>query len=210
MRRLGCIITALAVSVCLGRVVAAQELITNGGFETLAGGGAVGWTLTDPYGGPSTVPGYGPHGGTYAMYLGFYDQNDPNTVATLTQSGISTLPGHEYLVSFWLFEEDPVPGYLKKFKVAFDGTEYVLHDGTSWQIPPPTPYTWNQYSFTVYGTGNSSASLVFTERHNTGGWNVDDVSVFKTGEIIPEPTLIQLPALLGLAAIGYWRRRRSA
>jgi len=156
------------------------------------------------------VPGYGPHSGANAMYLGFYDDLDPNTVGTLSQSGLSTQAGDEYLVGFWLFHEDPVPNQPKSFKVAFDGTEYVVHDGTNWQVPAPDPYTWNYHSFTVYGTGNVNASLVFTERHDFGGWDVDDVSVFRQGEVIPEPALMQLPALLGLAGLGYWRRRRTA
>jgi len=181
----------------LGSAVArAQEQVVNGGFETTdINGVAVPWIYSGQGVGLTTSP---VHLGLMAMEFSKANETD-----TLTQTGFNAPWGHEFLVTFWLYNDQGIPGGVKSFKATFDGNTYDLGTG-------PTPGQWTQYWFNVNGSGDGNASLEFEGQYDFGAFVLDDVSVYKTGNIIPEPALIQLPVLLGLAGLGYWRRRRSA
>jgi len=188
----------VALIVCAGLCTraSAQELITNGGFENTDEDGVVlNWVYSGEGVGPATSAA---HSGFLGME--FFSYGEP---ATLTQSGISTIYNHEYLVGFWLYNDEWLADYPKSFTVNFDGTLYDVGAG-------PTPGEWTHYSFYAAGTGNANASLQFAGQYDIGSWYLDDVSVYKTGNVVPEPSLMQLPFLLGLAGLGYWHRRRRA
>jgi len=192
MRRATCRLLAVMLYVCVSAAAPAQELVTNGGFESWDGNGIAQPWVYDGIGiGLTDAPVF-----LGIRSMGFFRVDAP---ATLTQSGLATMLDHEYLVGFRLYRDEWATGGTQSFKVTFDGTELDAGSG-------PPEDTWTYYSFYAHGTGNANASLVFEGLYEKGSWFLDDVSV----EVVPEPALMQLPVLLGLAGLGYWRRRRSA
>ncbi|NLH98111.1 MAG: PEP-CTERM sorting domain-containing protein [Chthonomonadales bacterium] len=192
-------LAAFTLCMCVTTAVPAQEQISNGGFEVLDTNGEPAPWILDGQGITTTTSPV--HAGFLAMQF-----SKVGSPATLTQTGIAAPWGHEFLIGFWLWDDTDlgVPEIgTKTFKVTFDGTEFDVGSG-------PSRQQWTYYSFYAYGTGDPSASIVFEGQHDQSAWILDDVSVFKTGEVVPEPALMQLPVLLGLAGLGYWRRRRIA
>ena len=75
------------------------NLIVNGGFET---GDFTGWTTTHAASGSFLAVGHFPHSGTFgAVFAGTTEDSFDSISQTL-----ATLPGHTYLVDFWL-ENNP-------------------------------------------------------------------------------------------------------
>jgi hypothetical protein len=192
-------LVALVWCSCIGVAAQAQEQVTNGGFETTdINGVAIPWVYD----------GVGVTTTTSPVHLGFLAMqfSKVGSPATLSQTGIAAPLNHEFLIGFWLWNDtdpgDPEVG-SKSFTATFDGTQLDVGSG-------PPRHQWTYYSFYAYGTRDPNASIVFEGQHDQAAWILDDVSVLKTGEVVPEPALMQLPVLLGLAGLGYWRRRRSA
>jgi len=204
----------------------ADELITNGGFET---GDFTGWTVTNQAGGSgnwyttgatnaplSGEPTVGPASGSFYAVS---DQTGPGG-HNLTQS--FTLNGNTATLSFDMFVNDYDGGPFCN-----NGTDYTsgqvecawvnildstgstvlsnLYAGADPLSSNPNPYT--SYSFDITGLGPGTYQLQFLEVDNQSFFNmgVDNVSINET----PEPGSIFLfgTGLAGLAGI---IRRRIA
>jgi hypothetical protein len=151
-------------------------LMENGGFET---GDFSDWTLT----GNTNIDGdiYNEvvkagvlnngsgaefvHSGTYGAFLG-----DTN-LATLAQT-LPTLPGQQYVLSFWL--ANPEAGASQQFLV-----DWNTNGGSPNQIyyiTSPPVLAWTNLSFTLTATGTNT-TLVFGAENPPDGFGLDDISV---------------------------------
>ena len=183
----------------------AQNLVTNGGFET---GDLSGWTF-------STAPGDAIYSGVCqngqgdlsscsgrdvfdGTYMGSFGPISENAYLSQTlSSGITA--GHTYDVSFWL-QTGPSPNY---FSVSFNGVQLAYISNA--ESDPAYFLPWTHYTLTGVATGDT-ADLEFTFWQPQDYWELDDVSVV---DETPEPaSLTLLGSALGLGA-GFIRRFRS-
>jgi hypothetical protein len=147
----------VAVSVCAA--ARADDLVTNGGFET---GTFSGWTVTPAASGSWIVIFTNPHAGhsgnSFAQFLSFGGLDD-----RIAQN-LATTPGESYTLDFWL------RSFQEEFRVDWNGT-------TVFDITPATaPTDWTEFTTTVTATA-SSTPLAFRGR---GSFFLDDVSVVPT------------------------------
>lgn len=179
-------LAAIFAAISLQNFAVAENLVVNGGFETLPplNDWAVIYGLTTGLG----LDAF-PHSGLYSAE--FYATR--GTRDSLEQV-LPTNPGVTYEVSFWLANFYNNPQQDNDFTVLWDGTPHVALVNV-----PFSPYT--EYTFTVQAIGLQSA-LRFTGRNQPGALNLDDVSVVA----IPEPSSFALAAL-GLLTLGMRRRR---
>jgi hypothetical protein len=175
-----------AAILALPTPVSAQEVVTNGGFET---GDFSGWTLFGTTSFTEVVLSSGAHSGSY--YAGF----GPVTPSGIQQT-LTTVPGESYEISFWL--QNLAGGAPNSFSVSFDGD--ILMSTAS---APDFPYTL--YSFTRTAA-TTSTLLSFTFVNDPRLYRLDDVSVSGSGAV-PEPGT-WATMLLGFSVTGFALRRR--
>jgi hypothetical protein len=168
---------ASAFAFCCG-AADAQNLVTNGGFET---GDFTGWTVTPAPTGSWVVvftnTNAGHTGNSMVQFLAFGGIDD------LISQNLATTPGAPYVVDFWL------RSFQDEFRVDWNGA-------TIFDITPQTaPTTWTEFTAPVTATG-ATATLRFRGR---GSFFLDDVSV------VPAPASLAGAVVLAACA---WRRRR--
>ncbi len=148
-----------------------QSLVQNGGFET---GDFTGWTLVGDTTSAGTIyndvqsstvyPSLA-HSGNYFAFLG------DTQLATLSQT-LATVPGANYLLSFWL--DNPTNGAPEAFLVNWivsGAVTNTLYDVTS---PPVLAWTNLQYFVTA---SSPNTVLQFGAQNGPFGFGLDDVSV---------------------------------
>src|SRR5215831_3969682 len=105
------------------------------------------------------------HSGAFGAFLG-----DTN-IATLSQT-LPTVPGQEYLLSFWL--DNPVSGAGEKFLVNWitnsTGTNRI------YSLTNPPPFAWKKLAFVVTAT-DTNTTLQFDAQNDQLFFGLDDVSV---------------------------------
>jgi VPDSG-CTERM motif len=164
----------------------ADNLVTNGGFET---GDFTGWTLTGNTGftGVSgTFIGVPPHGGSYQAFLGPIGSD-----GFLTQN-VATTAGGSYVIDFWLYNFGGTPS---DFDVQWDGA-------TIYSVTNPGAFPYTEYTFYVTAS-TATTALEFSFRQDPSYFLLDDIcvtSVPDAGSTLP---------LLGfaLAGLGILRRK---
>jgi hypothetical protein len=148
---------------------AGQSLLANGGFETgdftgwsLVGNTVIGKNIYDAVENAASYPGT-VHSGSYGAFLG-----DTN-VAFLSQT-VSTTPGQQYLLSFWL--DNPVNGAGQKFLVNWlSGPSNQLY-----QVVNPPVLPWTNLNFIVTA-GSTTATVQFGTENVPNYFGLDDVSL---------------------------------
>ncbi len=205
--KLVCVV--MIASCCLALSPAqAQQVVTNGGFETTPTeyGVPVGWSTDAPSGilifedNGSFATRYGapgPHTGAWDVVIGPYSD------LWITQS-VATQAGKTYDVSFWLYNRT---GGTSDFSAYWGGSAPVANEtgnqDNGQQIVSLTNTSnspWTQYTGT-FTAGSSSTELTFFGTNGTYFFGLDDVSVTTAASsATPEPGSLAL--LTGFAASG--------
>lgn len=185
--------TAAAVALSLV-TSSAQNLVTNGGFET---GDFTGWTLVEPN-------GFSNVGGdpTFAHSGNFHANLAPDVGQTGSLSQVlSTTAGTAYVLTFWLANNTTVPTNF--FQAYINGM--LVTASTS---PPFNSTGVYQQLFASFVATGASTTLEFRYRNDQDFWRLDDVSVS-----VPEggATLwVALPLFAGLCLLHARIRRVGA
>lgn len=203
----------------------AQNLVVNSGFELVndGGGGGGGERGSGPL-------SYRPQGGlTPSAFLNWFETGDstgvgddsfgiaPRTGAFCAAFGqvgsigsifqeIPTIPGAEYVISFYLALEGEGGGIATPegadsivFSASWDGVSFYSRNDSGFM--GTTPY--QLLTFNVVASGNLTR-LEFFGRNDPAWYYLDDVSVVSA---VPEPGT-WAAAVLAVGVVGYTVRRR--
>jgi len=148
---------------------------------------------------------YGPTGQgiTTPHEVGIFDSNGTLLVSTTVNPGdpVSGIWAWKTLSS--PFELAPGQGYVL---AGLTGpTDLYTYRVNSITVDPSISYVKNRYVRTGTGALIFPIYTVSETGYSYFGPNMD----LRNVPPVPEPALIQLPLLLGMAGLGYWRRRRS-
>jgi len=172
---------------------AQASIITNPGFET---GDFTGWALSGDLS-FTAVDDFSPHSGRFSAGLAT-SVRTPGSTGSITQT-LATTAGVSYDIEFWV-NTAVTPNF---FSVSFDGI--VLDSLTNIRTAPSIqPAVYRLFSYTALAS-SASTDLVFTFRHDTWVWDLDDVSV-EAATAVPEPGSLPLFSV-GLTILLALRRR---
>jgi hypothetical protein len=176
----------------------ADQLVTNGGFET---GDFTGWHVAVSGTAPTTpalfygVDAQDAASGNDGAYLGTEFQ-------TLALSQYLTVQdNHDYTVSFSLANlGGPLSGFNNSFTLSLGGTTIFTESNA-----PASAYTNYSFSFDTTSTTPTSELLLINSENDASEFSLDNVSV---ATATPEPaTLLLVVPAVGLLAL---KRRKMA
>jgi hypothetical protein len=176
-------------------VAVGQSILQNGGFETgdftgwtLTGDTAIGQTFYNVVATDAEFPGV-VHSGYFGAMLG-----ENGYAATLSQA-LTTVPGQQYLLSFWL--NNSQGGNLQSFSASWDGTNLI-------NFTNPPAFTWSNFQFVVTAD-DTNALLEFDAENDPHYFGFDDVSVVPVPPVAisrywpaPDGFYLAWPSLSGL------------
>lgn len=183
----------LVILLCLCPVAFAQELVTNGGFET---GDFTGWT---PAGAGLTVGNAQPAFGTFNA-----DVAANGVAKTLTQT-LSTVVGQTYAISFFL--RNGTSDASRAFAATWGGTPFVSLAPGAAPVTGGGPNNYLQFTSLQVATSTSTV-LGFGFINNASTWRFDQVSVTAAPELDRSQAVVALTSLLTVLLVVLERRRR--
>jgi VPDSG-CTERM motif len=192
-------------TLALAGLQAHGQLVQNGGFEILPLG--TDWTFTPAATGSDFNYTHGPaHTGSYAASFGAvsYGINDPSTLDTISQS-ITTTPGDEYAISYWLDTADGDGRGLGWVQfVSTFGADTLSNLNPPAIVPGYTEYT-------IDAEASAASTLLSFSGKSVSGWiELDDVSVTDLGPVTQGvPDVASTFGLLGAALAGLTGLRRK-
>ena len=177
------------VALAFATPAAAQELVTNGGFET---GNFNGFTQTGNTGYTTVTPAplfvaSGAYGATFGPV---------GSTGGITQT-LSTNAGQSYLISFDL--QNLFGGTPNFYQVLFGGVSLFTATNSA-------AFGYTNFSTTATALGVST-DLAFNFRHDPSRFALDNVSVTAVNGAVPEPATWAM-MLMGFGAMGVSLRRR--
>ena len=177
------------VALAFATPAAAQELVTNGGFET---GNFNGFTQTGNTGYTTVTPAplfvaSGAYGATFGPV---------GSTGGITQT-LSTNAGQSYLISFDL--QNLFGGTPNFYEVLFGGVSLFTATNSA-------AFGYTNFSTTATALGVST-DLAFNFRHDPTFFALDNVSVTAVNGAVPEPATWAM-MLIGFGAMGVSMRRR--
>lgn len=197
MKRLIILLVVGSLFLLQPRSISAQQLITNGGFET---GDFTGWVQSGNTGftGVTNNPSLAHGGNDYAFF------GPVGSLGFITQT-VTTTPSQTYSLSFWLWNTaDPAFNTPNEFQVLWQGN--VVLDTLN--VPTSSNYLNTVMSLTATG---GTATISFGFRHDPSFFFFDDVSLVAAG--VPEPATWALMGITGMAlatgTVWYKRLRRQ-
>lgn len=180
-------ITALTALFLTAPAVRAQNLVTNGGFET---GNLTGFVRSGT--GTATDVGAIRNSGSFGAFFG----SGNGTEGIITQT-LATTPGQQYTFSFFV-RNVGVGG--DRFRASFNGANVLLIQ------PSSAEFAFTPFSFDVTAT-SATTDIQFGGFDGPNYFALDDISVVAV-TAAPEPGSIALLLTAGIPIVGIVRRRK--
>lgn len=213
-------VLALALGVAAGSAAASTNLVVNGSFEDISANLGVqqlanntwqvfssipGWTTFSGAGIEvrRNVSGVAQHGVQF-VELDSHKVNNNNTTNSTMQQVLSTVSGQSYTLSFWYSPRPSTanrPVDTNNLAVLWNGATLLPTLGGTNNTGS---HNWQQYSYTVTGTGTDTLRFSAFGTQDTYGGSLDNVSV----TAVPEPGSLAM-MIAGLGMLGTIARRRS-
>lgn len=207
---------ALVFGITAGSAAASTNLVLNGSFEDISADPGIQQLANNTWRVFSSIPGWvtftgagievrnkvagvAQHGSQFVEL----DSHGANPNSSMQQQ-LSTIGGQAYTVSFWYSPRPSTasrPSDTNNISVSWNGTTLLpTLSGTN----NTGSHNWQQYSYSVTGTGSDILSFGAFGTQDTYGGSLDNVSV----TAVPEPGSLAM-VIAGLGLMGSVIRRRA-
>ena len=209
---------ALALGIAAGSAAASTNLIVNGSFEDLSANPGVQQLANNTWQVFNSIPGWTTFSGAGievrrnvagvaqdGVQFVELDSHGTNPNSTMQQVLSSTVSGQRYTLSFWYSPRpntSTLPANTNNISVSWNGSALLPTLGGTNNTGT---HHWQQYSYTVVGTGADTLRFAAFGAQDTYGGSLDNVSV----TAVPEPETFAM-MLAGLGLMGAVARRRKA
>ncbi|MCK6407236.1 MAG: DUF642 domain-containing protein [Rhodocyclaceae bacterium] len=207
----------LAFGITAGSAAASTNLVLNGSFEDISANPGIQQLANNTWQVFSSIPGWTTFTGAgievrnnvagvaqHGVQFVELDSHGVNPNSAMQQQ-LSTIGGQNYTLSFWYSPRPSTasrPSDTNNISVFWNGATLLpTLSGTN----NTGSHNWQQYSYTVTGTGSDILRFGALGTQDTYGGSLDNVSV----TAVPEPGSLAM-ILAGLGLMGGVVRRRAS